>query len=325
MSQFSRRAFLKGTTVAAGTATFASLFGYANVFGQPEGDDPQTILDLACTAETFACTHYFNAINSADALNLDPTEIRDLKSFLDAELKHKQYLEANGANALATDFFVPENLFVDRELFVTTTDTAENWFISAYMASTRRFSELGAPLLAATSAQVAGVEAEHQALIRQMAGLVPSNRALKMALFYNTSEVAPLFQPFLEGGEGFVGPASFPGADAINALVGDNGVTDVVPFTSLTDGIGTQGRTDADVMAASTGSGVCQVSGNNVNIRNNPGLDGDIVGSLTSGTPMDVIGRTEDPSGFTWLKISQGWVRIDVVQLTGNCAAVPVS
>ena len=234
MSNFSRRSFLKGTAAAAGTVSFASLFGYANVFGQADGDDPQTIIDLACTAETFACTHYYNAINSATELNLDPNEIRDLKYFLDAELQHKNYLEANGASPLATEFFVPENLFTDRNMFITTTDTAENWFVGAYLASVRRFAELEQHALAATTAQVAAVEAEHQALIRQMGGLVPSNKVYKAPLFYNTSEVAPLFQPFLEGADGFVGPAAYPGDEAIVALVGDNMAVPGTPFSAIT-------------------------------------------------------------------------------------------
>ena len=122
-------------------------------------------------------------------------------------------------------------------------------------------------LLSATLAQVMGVEAEHQALIRQMGGLVPSNRTLKQALFYNTSEVAPLFQPFLEGGNGFAGPVAFPGVDEINSLVADEGVVATVPFIQLTNGLGTMSMTP-EAMAAATG--VCTISGINVNIRSAP-------------------------------------------------------
>src|SRR5262245_46056239 len=114
MGNISRRNVLKGSAaVAAGAAaslSFGELFRYNRVFAQGGGDDPQTILNLADTAETFACTHYFNAIQNADALQLTPEEVSWLKSFLDAELKHKQFLEANGAQPLATEFFVPQNL-----------------------------------------------------------------------------------------------------------------------------------------------------------------------------------------------------------------------
>jgi hypothetical protein len=238
MGNLSRRAFLKGSAVGATAASFSTLFGYSRLFAQTDGDDPQTILNLAATAETFACVHYFNALDNAEALALTEREQNWLRSFLDSEMKHKQFLEANGAVPLATDFYVPENLFTDRAMFVETTNAAENWFVAAYLAATRRFAELDQPLLAATASQVSGVEAEHQALIRLMGGLKPSFQTLKEPLFWNTSEVVPFFQPFLEGGEGFFGPASYPGDDAIIAVVGGFGVQAVTPFISL-NGMGT--------------------------------------------------------------------------------------
>jgi hypothetical protein len=322
MSKLSRRSILKGSAVAAGASalSFGGLFGYSAVFGQSDGDDPQTILNLAVTAETFACTHYFNAINSAADLALSGDELTQLRAFLDAELKHKQFLEANGAVALATEFFVPEELFSNRRVFVETTNTAENWFVAAYLAATRRFAELGESLLAATTAQVMGVEAEHQALIRQMGGLLPSFQTLKEPLFYNTSEVAPLFQPFLEGADGFVGPAAYPGDDAIAELVGGDTVITVTPFVQLTGGQGTM----ATAMASeSMMTGDCMVSASDTNIRAAASTDSDVVGSLTNNTPVMVMGRTTDTSGFTWYQIEGGWVRSDAVRSTGDCSAVP--
>jgi uncharacterized protein YgiM (DUF1202 family) len=329
MSAFSRRDLLKrGAIVTAGAAvgmgTFAQGFGYSRVFAQGDGDDPQTILNLAATAETFACTHYFNAINSAEALGLTEQEVNWLKAFLDSELKHKLFLEANGAQALATEFFVPETLFSDRQVFVETTNTAENWFVAAYLAATRRFAELGEPLLAATAAQVSGVEAEHQALIRLMGGLQPSFQTLKEPLFWNTSEVAPLFQPFLEGADGFVGPAAFPGVEEIQALVGNMGVADVTPFIQLsgagTINMGTEPSSTEEAMA----NGACMVSADNTNVRSTPDTAGTVSGSLTTGTQAVVIGQTTGADGMVWYQIDMGWVRSDAVTVTGDCAAVPV-
>ena len=323
MKDLSRRNLLKGSAIAAAgaaTISFGELFRYNEVFAQGNGDDPQTILNLAATAETFACVHYYNALMNVDALNLTDDEQRNIKTFLDAELKHKQFLEANGAKALATSFYAPANLWTDRSTFVVTSDTAESWFIGAYLAAVRRFAELNQMLLAATSAQVMGVEAEHQALIRQMGGLVPSNRTLKQALFYNTSEVAPLFQPFLEGGNGFAGPVAFPGVDEINTLVGDEGVVATVPFIQLTNGLGTMSMTP-EAMAAATGA--CTISGTNVNIRSAPSTSADKVGALTEGQAMAVTGQSVDGNGITWYQIQGGWVRSDVVTVSGDCSVVP--
>jgi hypothetical protein len=297
MKSVSRRNFIKGGAVAAAGAAavgFPQLFSYSRVFAQGDGDDPQTMLNLAATAETFACVHYFTAINSAADLGLSDQEVNWLKSFLDSELKHKQFLEANGATPLATEFFVPENLFTDRQLFVDTSNTAENWFIAAYLAATRRFAELGEPLLAATTAQVSGVESEHQALIRLMGGLQPSFQILKEPLFWNTSDVAPLFQPFLEGGDGFVGPAAFPGDDEIAALVAGQEVAAVTPFIQL-NGQGTLAMESGE----STASGACMVSGDNTNVRSTPDTNAEVSGSLTMDTPVEVIGQTTGADGMT--------------------------
>lgn len=324
MGHLSRRGFLKGSAVVVGASavSFNSLFGIGTLFAQDGGDDPSLILNIADTAETFACVHYYTALQNADTLGLTEQEQNWLRAFLDAELKHKQFLEANGASPLATEFFVPENLFTDRALFVQTTNTAENWFIAAYMAATRRFAELGNPLLAATTAQVAGVESEHQALIRLMGGLQPSFQTLKDPLFYNVSEVVPLFQPFLEGGDGFTGPAAFPGEQAIADVVADMGVTNVTPFINLTGGMGTMMMPEATAVAA---DGACTVTGRNTRVRAGAGTDFDQVGSLPQGQSAAVIGQTTDANGFTWYQIDQGWVRADVVTLSGNCSAVPMT
>jgi len=321
MKDLSRRSLLKGSAVAAGAAatlSFGELFHYSDVFAQGSGDDPQTILNLAVTAETFACVHYYNVLKNVDALKLTADEQRNIRTFLDAEFKHKQFLESNGAKALATSFYAPPNLWTDRTTFVTTSDTAESWFVAAYLAAVRRFAELNQMLLAATSAQVMGVEAEHQALIRQMGGMVPSNRTLKQALFYNTSEVAPLFKPFLEGGNGFAGPVAYPGDDAINTAVADQGTIATTPFTSLTNGMGTMSAT----AEATAMTGACTVAGNNVNIRKTPDTMAEVSGALTKGTPLTVTGQTMDSSGITWYQVQGGWVRSDVVTVSGDCSAV---
>lgn len=342
MATVSRRNFLKGSAIAGGTMVgFSQLFGYSRVFAQGEGDTPQLILDLAATAEAFACTHYYTAINSADALNLSASEVDQLKAFLDSELKHKQFLEANGAVALATSFYTPEELFTDRDLFLATSNTAENWFVAAYLAACRRFAELGEPLLAATVAQVMGTEAEHQALLRLMAGLQPSFQTLKEPLFWNTSEVAPLFQPFLEGAAGFVGPTDFPGEAAIQDLVAGLEVVAVTPFIQL-DGMGTLGMDNSTGPAMMMGAamndttttttdttttdttGACTVSGDNTNVRSGASLDADVTGSLTMGTPVAVIGQVNATDGFTWYQIDMGWVRADAVNVAGDCTAVPL-
>lgn len=234
MTAHSRRAFLKGSMVGLGGALvgFNQLFGYSELAAQSNGDDVETILNLAATAEALACTHYYVALTDSK-IQLTPIERAVLISTLDSELYHYEYLVENGGQTLTTQFYAPLNVYNDRANFSTITQQAESAFISAYLAANRRLAELGNPLLAATVAQIVVTEGIHLALIRQLTNLLPNNTSLAEADYYNTSEVVPVLRPFLEGGDGFKGPRNFPGADAIRSLVGQNGVEVVQPFTAF--------------------------------------------------------------------------------------------
>lgn len=108
-SQLSRRALLQG---GAGVAAFGfhQALDAKRVFGQDAaGDDVQTILNLAATAEAFACVHYHNVL-TLGAIAFTEPQIAQLKGALDAELAHLEYLQSNGASTLATDFYIPFNL-----------------------------------------------------------------------------------------------------------------------------------------------------------------------------------------------------------------------
>lgn len=315
----SRRTVLKGgaiaATLGASLVSFNQLFGYTRVFGQ-DGDDAQTILNLAATAETLACTHYYNVLTDSN-IALTPAETNILKSAIDAELHHLEYLNANGAVALATEFYFPDNIYTDRAQFSEITEQAEAAFVAAYLAAVRRIAQLGNSLLAASAAQIAVVEQAHLALIRQIGGRNPNHVSLGQALIYDVSEATPILQPFLEGGEGRSGPRKFPSAEAIQDLIGDVGVLPIKPFTDPT----------LNQASNVTGSGDCAVApgGNyNVNIRSGAGISFEIVGKLKPGESMAVTGQLGDNDGFTWYLIKGGgFVRSDVVAGTGNCAALP--
>lgn len=233
-NSISRRHFLRNSAVVAGAATFSfsQLFGFERVFAQ-DADTLEVILNLAATAETLACTHYYNVLTDSN-IALVPAEVNILKSALDTELQHLEYLNANAATSLLSEFYFPRNVYTDRAQFSEITEMAETSFVSAYLAAVRRIAQLGNPLLAATAAQVAATEQVHLALIRQIGGRVPNHVSLGQALFANTSDVKPVLQGFLEGGADFAGPRKFPGADEIRKVIGSDGVMTVKPFTDPT-------------------------------------------------------------------------------------------
>jgi hypothetical protein len=231
----SRRNFLKGSAViagVAGTVGFSELFGFRRVFAQ-DADTIEVILNLAATAETLACTHYYNVLTSSN-IALVPAEVSILKSALDTELQHLEYLNANAANSMVGEFYFPRNVYTDRAQFSEITEQAETAFVSAYLAAVRRIAQLGNPLLAATAAQVAVTEQVHLALIRQIGGRVPNHVSLGQALYAQTSEVVPVLQGFLEGGQDFSGPVKFPGAEEIRKVIGTDTVMPIKPYTDPT-------------------------------------------------------------------------------------------
>lgn len=320
----SRRKFLMGSAALGGASmlSFSQLFGFQRVFGQGEGDDPQTILNLAATAESLAVTHYYNVLTDSN-IALTPAERSILANALDAEIQHLVFLNANGGEALTTEFFFPMNVYNDREQFSVITEQAETAFVAAYLAATRRIAELGNPLLAATAAQVAVVEQAHLALIRQIGGRVPNHVSLGQPLFYNTSDAVPVLQGFLEGGEGFMDQSySFPGADAVADVVRDEGVLAVQPFTDPT--LFAMPVAESTDMAMAGGCSITPAGSFGVNIRSGAGTNFDIVGTLSQGSTINVDGQTTDRSGFTWWRTTDGtFVRSDTVTETGDCTSLP--
>jgi hypothetical protein len=321
MSQLSRRSLMKGV-VAGGASflTFNELFGYNRVFGQTSGDDAQTILNLAATSEMYATTHYYTVLTESD-IALTPGEIETLKGFLDAELQHLEYLFANNAEPVTQEFYIPESVYNDRAQFASITEQIETAFVGAYLAGCRQFAALGLPLLAGTAAQVAAIEQEHLALVRQIGGLRPNNSSLGRALFYNVSDAVPALQPFFEGGTGYGGPIAWPGADAIRDLVRDAGVAAIPPFTN-TEVFGAVVEEEAAAYActvASAGSYRC-------NLRSGPGLRFPVTGLLEAGQQISINGQTTDADGFVWWRGSDNtsWVRSDIVRIvSGQCTNLP--
>jgi hypothetical protein len=294
------------------------LFGFD--LARQGNDDLQTIINLAATAELFATTHYLAAINGD--LGLAEKLVDYLKTGFLAEQDHLDLLRSLGAEPVVTEFYVPETLFSDVNLFAMITEVAETTFVSAYLAATRIFVEMSEPAFAVTAAQIAGVEAEHRALVRQIAGLSPNNIPYAQFQFSNVSDAVPVLQPFLDGsGEGFVGPVQPPtesdimGIRASMEMLGyDNSI---MPYAAIAS------------MAATneTAMGSCVVangSGQTVNVRTGPGTDFGVASVLSAGDSVTVDGQTTGSDGRTWYRVADngGFVRSDVVS-GGNCGGLP--
>ena len=241
----SRRALLKGGAILGSGALlgFNQVFGFSRVLGQAMADDDlATIINLAATAELFATTHYLAAINGD--LGLAEGQIKYLKAGFLAEQDHLELLQSLGATPVVTEFYVPEKLFADQALFSAVTEVAETAFVGAYLAATRIFSKSAdTTKFAVTTAQIACVEAEHRALVRQIGGRLANNISYAQFTLNNVSDAVPVLQPFLDGKPAddslgkFVGPVKPPTADDIAGVRADAAAigydSTVKPFAAM--------------------------------------------------------------------------------------------
>ncbi len=327
-TKLSRRALLKGSAILGGGALagMTNLFGFSLAYAQAADDDAQTILNLAATAELFATTHYLAAINGADDLGLDETQVKYLKAGFLAEQDHLELLKSLGAEPVVTQFYVPETLFSDKELFATITEVAESTFVAAYLAAARIFSNGGQQAFAVTCAQIATVEAEHRALVRQIGGSLANNTSYAQYTAFNVSSVVPVLQPFLDGsGDGFVGPVEPPTADDIAAIRAEASAIGYdnpgVPFPATEFAAM---MTAAPAAAASTDGCMVTAGSSDINIRSGAGTDMTPSGVLRSGTSAAVDGQTTGSDGQTWYRLSAGgWVRADIVTANSACGSLP--
>lgn len=349
----SRRSLLKGALVGAGISSlgWTSLFGITRAFAQDASgtnDDVQTVLNLAATAELFASTHYLGAINAAadGDLDLDEAQVNYLRAAFLAERSHYDLLLSLGAVPVATRFHIPEMLYRDKALFNSITLTAETTFVSAYLAATRIFSELGETAFAVTAAQIAGVEAQHLALARQIAGLLPNDRSYQEFQFANVSDAVPVLQPFLDGtGEGFIGPITAPSDDEVaevRAQAEALGYTSgILPYAATVAGTtatpeaestaeataeGTAEATPEGTEAAAEESGLLVTAGTaDVNVRRLPDITSGQIRILRGGTTARIDGLNRDDSGMLWWHLTDGgWVRSDTVEVEGDPMLLPL-
>ena len=223
----SRRGFLAGSSLAAVGATvgFSGLFGMTVARAQAAGDDVQTIINVAATAEAFAVTHYHRALQKTTKAQFKDSDRAYLQAALETEQAHFDFLVANGAKPVTTSFFFPAGTFDSLKSFGTVTSIGEYVFIGAYVAASYRFAQLGQAALSAVSTQVAVVEGQHLAFVNSLAGIFPNNLALAAPLLANVSDAVAIVQPLLDGKKGALGEmetssVAQPSADEVKKTVG---------------------------------------------------------------------------------------------------------
>lgn len=164
---------------AAATMGGLGLFGLPSVAGAASrsrsgNNDPQTILNVAATAEVLATI--VNTEGYIRGLGRDDVTQRNIRAAAREELIHYNVLVASGAKALTKRIWIPDRVFRSRLNLLQTLQAGDQVFVNAYLIATKTFGNAGNGELATVAAEFMGVEAVHRALARQSLNLLGNDR-----------------------------------------------------------------------------------------------------------------------------------------------------
>ena len=163
------RRWLVGAALGAGAA---GAFGpLATVLAK--GDSVKKVGTIAVTAEALAVTYLSNLIQSQGSRF--PAQVGEiLKAANAAEQAHYELLKGAGFQPLATKFWVPDSA-VSAKNAPAVIEKLETLFVNAYLVATTVFAKAGKADLARYAGEIAGVEAQHRVLARELQGKLPNN------------------------------------------------------------------------------------------------------------------------------------------------------
>ncbi len=181
----SRRNLLKGAVAGAAGVTGLTVAGIAlghnAASAAPHNSNCVTpiadIFTIARTAERLAVTFYTNGLRHAERLGLRGADYQNIRAALIEEQIHELYFASAGGKYLASTFSFPhgDDTFENLQTFIATQQQLEGVFDSAFLAAVKEFGLQGRPDFSQIAAQIATIEAEHRALGRAIAGLVPAD------------------------------------------------------------------------------------------------------------------------------------------------------
>lgn len=140
--------------------------------------DSTAVLSDVVTAEGVLVTLLGVARTRATELTLDEASVRLIRAAQCEEYAHFNNLVSAGAAPATTQYTIPDQILQDPTSFLATWLELEQIMIGMYMAASRQFAANGDLDLVEIAYQIGAVEAQHQALIRQLNGdRNPADRA----------------------------------------------------------------------------------------------------------------------------------------------------
>jgi hypothetical protein len=175
-SAHTRRQLVGAAALGLGGLAAASVPGTALAASKRRGgpNDPQTILNIAATAEVLATI--VNTVGPEE-VKLDKVTKRNVKAAAYEELIHFNTLDSLGGVPLTKMIWVPNAVFKNKKNLLETLEVGDQIFINAYLIATTVFGDAGDGDTARYTAEFMGVEAVHRALARQSLGKLGNDRA----------------------------------------------------------------------------------------------------------------------------------------------------
>lgn len=205
-SASTRRQMITATAAGLGSAGLLTMPGVAQAAAKIRAtNDPQTILNVAATAEVLATivnTVGFQRVPFTDTPGTTGTAAvtkANIAAAAKEELIHFDVLSKLGGRPATTRIFVPDAVFASMsgpQGLLNTVIVGDQIFINAYLIATTAFGKAGNGKLARAAAEFMGAEAVHRALARQSLALLGNDRVF---MKFDQRETAPGPMPGLRG------------------------------------------------------------------------------------------------------------------------------
>jgi len=235
-----RRRLIQGAAASFASVGLLGLTNSSEAMAQMAANDPQTILNVAATAEVLATivnTVGFERLGARGkrrpdkaggglddvvrhllgsgrdgkrADRLDEVTTRNIAAAAREELIHYDVLVSSGVGgqALTKRIWVPDEVFASPRNLLETLEVGDQIFVNAYLIGTTAYGNAGNGTLARYTAEFMGVEGVHRALARQSLGKLGNDRVFMVYEFTDILEAVARLQA---AGFGFGAPGSKPG------------------------------------------------------------------------------------------------------------------
>ena len=174
--RFGRRSLASAGVITVAGA--ASAEHPARPAGAIQSDTSADVLGIAATVEGLLVTLLGVARTRATDMTLDESTIRLIRAAQCEEEAHYNNLVSVGGSPATGSYTIRDQVFEDPTSFLTTWLDLERIMVGMYMAAVRQLAASGDLELVEIAYQIGVVDAQHQALIRQLAGeRLPADRA----------------------------------------------------------------------------------------------------------------------------------------------------